>query len=72
MADNDFERAEQLAREGYSLDVPGFYREDSNAVLMKGEWLYLNDEQLTIIHKIVQHSKGDRKSTAFFASARKN
>jgi mevalonate pyrophosphate decarboxylase len=68
MADNDFERAEQLAREGYSLDVPGFYREDSNAVLMKGEWLYLNDEQLTIIHKIVQHSKGDRKSTAFFTT----
>ena len=67
MADNDFERAEQLAREGYSIDIPGgFYREDSNAVLMNGEWLYLNDEQLAIIQKIVQHFKGDRRSAAFF------
>ena len=68
MADNDFQRAEQLAREGYSIDIPGFYREDSNAVLMNGEWLYLNDEQLAIIQKIVQHSKGDRRSTAFFTT----
>lgn len=54
MADNDFERAEQLAREGYSLDIPGFYREGSNAVLINGEWLYLDNEQLAIIQKIVQ------------------
>ena len=68
MTDSYFERAEQLARDGYSIDIPGFYREDSNAVLMNGEWLYLNDEQLAIIQKIVQHSKGDRKSTAFFTT----
>ena len=68
MADNDFERAEQLAREGYSLDIPGFYREDSNAVLMNGEWLYLNDEQLAIIQKIVQYSKAGRRFTAFFTT----
>ena len=65
MADNDFERAAQLAREGYSIDIPGFYRENSNAVLMNGEWLYLNDEQLAIIQKIVQHSIGvDNGNTA--------
>ena len=58
MADNYFERAKQLAREGYSIDIPGFYREDSNAVLMNGEWLYLTDEQLAIIQKIVQRQTG--------------
>ena len=68
MTDNDFERAKQLAREGYSIDIPGFYRKDSNAVLMNGEWLYLSDEQLAIIQKIVQHSKGDRRSTAFLTT----
>ena len=68
MADNDFERAEQLARKGYSIDIPGFYREDNNAVLMNGEWLYLNDEQLAIIQKIVQHSKGDKRPAAFFTT----
>ena len=68
MADNDFQRAEQLAREGYNMDIPGFYRQDSHAVLMNGEWLYLNDEQLAIVQKIVQLEPSGR---SVYASARK-
>ena len=68
MADNDFQRAVQLAREGYRIEIPGFYREDSHAVLMNGEWLYLNDEQFAILQKIVQDSQSDSKSTAFFTT----
>ena len=55
---NDFQRARQLLREGYSIDIPGFYRENANAVLINGEWLYLSDSELAIIQEIV--SKRDR------------